>query len=96
MPWNGRARCSGTSDHDAVERPIAERRAHGPASIKAQKDRRQAAALIEVLAAAQPGTLAAAARAALGHRDRGLIKDIKRSISQLPDKTRNTIKALLA
>src|SRR5262245_31566872 len=29
------------------------------ASIKAQKDRRQAAALIEVLAEAQPGTLAA-------------------------------------
>jgi hypothetical protein len=50
----------------------------------------------EVLAEAQPGTLAAAARVALGHRDRGLVKDIKRSVSHLPDKTRNAIKALLA
>ena len=75
---------------------VAERRGHGPASIKAQKDRRQAAALIEVLAEAQPGALAAAARAALGHRDRGLVKDIKRSLSKLPDKARNSIKALLA
>jgi hypothetical protein len=74
---------------------VAERRSRGPASIKEQKDRRQAAALIEVLAEAQPGTLAAAARAALGYRDRGLVKDIKRSLSHLPDKTRNAIKALL-
>ena len=58
--------------------------------------RRQAAALIEVLAEAQPGTLAAAARAALGHRARGLVKDIKRTLSKLPDKAHNVIKALLA
>ena len=58
---------------------VAERRGHGPTSIKAQKDRRQAAALIEVLADARPGLLAAAARAALRRRDGGLVKDIKRS-----------------
>jgi hypothetical protein len=75
---------------------VAERRGQGPASIKAQKDRRQAAVLIEVLTEAQPGTLATAARAALDHRDRGLVKDIKRSLSQLPDKTRYPIRALLA
>jgi hypothetical protein len=46
---------------------VAERRRHGPTSIKARKDRRQAAALIEVPADAQPGTVAAAARAARRH-----------------------------
>jgi hypothetical protein len=75
---------------------IAERRGRGPTSIKAQKDRRQAAALIEVLAEAQPGTLAAAARAARLHHDRGLIKDIKRSLPRLPEKARDAIVALLA
>jgi hypothetical protein len=71
---------------------VAEQRG-GPTSIKAQKDRRQAAALVEVLAEAQPGTLAAAARAALRHR--GLVKDITRSLPRLPEKARNTITALL-
>jgi hypothetical protein len=75
---------------------IAERRGHGATSIKAQKDRRQAAALIEVLAETQPGTLAAAARAALHYRDGGLIKDIKRSLSRLPEKAGQSIRALLA
>jgi hypothetical protein len=75
---------------------VAERRGQGPSSIKAQKDRRQAAALIDVLAETQPGTLAAAARAARGHRDRGLLKDIKRSLPRLAEKARNTITPLLA
>jgi hypothetical protein len=74
---------------------VAERRGHGTNSIKSQKDRRQAAALIEVLAEAQPGTLAAAAQAARRYRDRGLVKDIKRSLPRLPEKARDTIIALL-
>jgi hypothetical protein len=69
------------------------------ATVRPQSRRRRttpkAAALIEVLAQAQPGTLAAAARAALGHRDRGLVKNIKRSVSQLPDRSRDALKALL-
>lgn len=74
---------------------VAERRARGSTSIKAQKDRRQAAALIEVLAEFQPGALAAAARAALDHHDRGLIKDIKHSLTFLPEKARRTVAALV-
>jgi hypothetical protein len=75
---------------------VAERRGRGSTSIKAQKDRRQAAALIEALADSQPGTLAAAARAARDHHDRGLIKDIRRSLTLLPEKPRSTVAALVA
>jgi hypothetical protein len=70
---------------------IAERRGHGPTSIKAQKDRRQATALIEVLAEMQPGTLAAAAEAVRAHPDRGLLKDIRRSLPRLADSARKVI-----
>jgi hypothetical protein len=75
---------------------VAEQRGHGPNSIKAQKDRRQAAALVDVLSDAQPGTLAAAAAAARRHPDRGLVKDIKRSLPRLPEATRRTIDSLLS
>ena len=75
---------------------VAERRGHGSTSIKAKKDRRQAAALIEVLADSQPGALAAAARAARDYHDRGLIKDIRRSLTLLPEKPRRTVAALVA
>jgi hypothetical protein len=74
---------------------VAERRGQGPNSIKSQKDRRQAAALVEALNEAQPGTLAAAAQAARRYRDRGLVKDIKRSLPRLPEKARSTITGLL-
>lgn len=73
---------------------VAERRSHGPNSIKSQKDRRQAAALIEVLAVDQPGTLTAAAQAARRYRDRGLLKDIKRSLPHITETARNAIRAL--
>jgi hypothetical protein len=75
---------------------VAERRGHGATSIKAQKDRRQAAALIELLAEVQPGTLDEAAGAARRHPDRGLLKDIKRSLPRLPEKARNAVIARLA
>jgi hypothetical protein len=74
---------------------VSERRGHGPTSIKAQKDRRQAAALIEVLAETQPGALAAAARAARRHSDRGLVRDIKRSLPRLAENARAAIDGLL-
>lgn len=74
---------------------VAERRSHGSSSIKSQKDRRQAAALIEVLAEDQPGALAAAARAARRYRDRGLVNDIKRSLPHIPETARSVIDALI-
>jgi hypothetical protein len=74
---------------------IAERRGHGAASIKAQKDRRQAAALIDVLAEAQPGVLDAAARAVRQHHDRGLLKDIRRSLLRLPPGPREVVSGVL-
>lgn len=70
---------------------VAQRRARGPMSVKAQKDRRQAAALVEVLAEIQPGVLDAAARAAVRHHDRGLLKDIKRSLPRLVAPAREEI-----
>ena len=72
---------------------VAERRGDGATSIKARKDRRQAAALIEVLAEVQPGTLAAAAGAALRHHDRGLVKDVRRSLKRLPEAAQATLAA---
>jgi hypothetical protein len=74
---------------------VAERRADGSGSIKAQKDRRQAAALIQVLAEDQPGSLAAAAQAALDHHDRGLIKDIGRALPRLPAEVRQVMSGLV-
>lgn len=55
---------------------VSMRRADGPSSIKAEKDRRQAEALILALADRQPGALALAAEAARAHHDRGLARDI--------------------
>lgn len=74
---------------------VAERRSRGPRSIRSHKDRRQAAALIEVLAEDQPGTLAAAARAARRYRDRGLVKDIKRSLPHISEAARSVIGPLI-
>ena len=45
-------------------------------SIKADKDRRQAAALILALAEIRPGALRAATAAAHAHHDKGLTKDV--------------------
>ncbi|MGH7296196.1 MAG: GSU2403 family nucleotidyltransferase fold protein [Polyangiaceae bacterium] len=58
-------------------------RAGGPSSIKAEKDRRQAEALILALAERQPGALALAADAARAHRDRGLARDIAKGARRI-------------
>jgi hypothetical protein len=56
------------------------------AVIKADKDRRQAAELIRVLAEEQPGALRHAADAARAHHDRGLVRDMRASFQRLtPD-----------
>jgi hypothetical protein len=55
---------------------VAQRRAGGANAIKAKKDLRQAAALIEALAAEQPGALEHALDAAKAHPDKGLVKDM--------------------
>jgi hypothetical protein len=55
---------------------VAQRRIGGAHAIKAKKDLRQPAALIELLAAEQPGALEHALEAAKAHRDKGLFKDM--------------------
>jgi hypothetical protein len=59
--------------------------------LKADKDRRQAAALIEALAERQPGALKLAAAAARKHRDKALMRDIKTSLAHIPAETRNAL-----
>lgn len=56
----------------------------GPGTIKAEKDRLQAAALGVVLADRQPGALALAIQAARDHHDRGLIRDARAALRKLP------------
>ncbi len=62
---------------------VAAQRAGGDSSIKADKDRRQAQALIEVLSEQQPGALSRAANAALRHTDKGLRRDVLASLKRL-------------
>lgn len=71
---------------------VAARREGGPSSIKADKDRRQAALLIEALAEVQPGAIDHAVRAARQHRDRGLLRDIGVSLPRLPDRARERVR----
>lgn len=68
---------------------VATRRSGGADSIKADKDRRQAAALIEALAEIQPGTLDLAGDAAKKHHDRGLARDMMVSARRLLGKARD-------
>ena len=63
---------------------VAALRVGGESSIKADKDRRQAAALILVLADEQPGALAHAMKEARSYHDKGLVKDIRTSLKRLP------------
>lgn len=74
---------------------VATRRAAGESSIKADKDRRQAAALIAALDDLQPGALGLAAEAALSHKDRGLVRDMLASARRLPEAARDIVMALL-
>jgi hypothetical protein len=60
--------------------------------IKADKDRRQAAALIRALAELQPGALRHAADAARAHHDRGLVRDMRASLERLAPELREVVK----
>jgi hypothetical protein len=62
------------------------------AAIKADKDRRQAAALILALADIQPGAIHHAASAARKHHDRGLARDMRASLERLPENARRAVK----
>jgi hypothetical protein len=62
---------------------VATQRSGGETSIKADKDRRQAAALMTALSELQPGALEIAAEAARADKDRGLLRDMKVSAGRL-------------
>lgn len=66
----------------------------GSGAIKADKDRRQAAALTLALADRQPGALASAVDAAHAHHDRGLLRDARASLAQLPPDVRDVLSPL--
>jgi hypothetical protein len=70
---------------------VATRRTEGPSSIKAEKDRRQAEALLHSLAERQPGALRLAANAAQAHPDRGLARDILAAAKRLPRQARRHV-----
>jgi hypothetical protein len=70
---------------------VSMRRADGPASIKAEKDRRQAEALILALAERQPGALALAAEAARAHHDRRLARDVAAGAKRISPEARRSI-----
>jgi hypothetical protein len=59
--------------------------------IKADKDRRQSAALIRALAERQPGALRHAADAARAHHDRGLVRDMRASLKLLAPDVREAV-----
>jgi hypothetical protein len=67
---------------------VSMRRAGGPSSIKAEKDRRQAEALILALAERQPGALALAADAVRTHHDRGLAREVAAGAKKISDEAR--------
>lgn len=71
---------------------VATQRIGGDANIKAGKDRRQAAALIEWLAHDQPGALDHAIRAAKAHHDKGLVRDMRAALGRLPDAVKRVVK----
>jgi hypothetical protein len=60
--------------------------------IKSDKDRRQAAALITALADLQPGALQRAVSAAKKHHDRGLVRDMKASLTRLGPEVERLVK----
>jgi hypothetical protein len=71
---------------------VATRRGGSDDSIKSDKDRRQATALILALAEIRPGTLASAVSAARAHHDKGLLKDVKASLPRLPEDARTALR----
>jgi hypothetical protein len=71
---------------------VAAQRAGGETSLKAKKDRRQAAALIGALTDIQPGSLALAAEAARAFHDEGLARDVRAELKRLPDEVRRAVK----
>lgn len=73
---------------------VSMRRGEGPSSIKAEKDRRQAEALILALAERQPGALALAADAARANRDRGFARDVWAGAKKLAPEARTLIASL--
>lgn len=75
----------------AVHKLAVATRRSGPSTIKSEKDRRQAAALIVALAERQPGALAHAVRVARAHHDRGLVRDARVSLGKLPSELRQAL-----
>jgi hypothetical protein len=74
---------------------VSMRRGGGPSSIKAEKDRRQAEALILALAERQPGALALAIDAARAHHDRGLARDASAAARKLSSEAGRHLTPLL-
>ena len=74
---------------------VSMRRAAGPSSIKSEKDRRQAAALILALADRQPGALVLAADAARAHHDRGLARDVWTAAKKISPEARRHFATLV-
>jgi hypothetical protein len=70
---------------------ISTRRAGGAGAIKAEKDRRQAEALILALAERQPGALAHARDAAKAHHDRGLLRDMLLAAKRISKEARAAV-----
>ena len=75
----------------AVHKLAVATRRSGPGGIKADKDRRQAAALALALAEHQPGALAHAVRAARAHHDKGLLRDARVSWVRLPEEAQKAM-----
>lgn len=70
----------------------AERRAGGEANAKAGKDRRQAAALLLALNDIQPGAVRHAEDAARKFHDKGLVRDVRASLTRVPAEARAIVK----
>ncbi|HTQ48711.1 MAG TPA: GSU2403 family nucleotidyltransferase fold protein, partial [Polyangiaceae bacterium] len=74
---------------------VSMRRAAGASSIKSEKDRRQAEALILALADRQPGALVLAADAARAHHDRGLARDVSAAAKKISPEARRHLATLV-
>jgi hypothetical protein len=75
----------------AIHKLAISTRRSGGGTIKADKDRRQAAALALALADRQPGALEHAIRAARRHHDRGLLRDASAARERLPSGAREVL-----
>jgi hypothetical protein len=74
---------------------VAARRVGGPTTIKADKDRRQAGALLSVLREQQPGAIAHAVAAATAYGDQGFLRDVRASAAMLPEEAARSIAELI-